>query len=304
MLSAGPTPRTPLDRWSFSIEGLVREPISWTWDIVPGAPQPGVDGRHQLRDEVDQARHALARRQRRYAVRARRPRSQPPPSRSRGPMAGTRRTCRSRTSSTARRSLPSSTTADPSRPSMAVRLASSCPAGTSGRAPNGCAACASSRNRRARILGVARLPQSRRPVARRALQRRLGTFDDGRPDLLATRDRDRDPRRDAHGPLVLAPRALLERTSSGPARGPAADRRGRLQRRAELLDRVRAGARRRGRDHGRAHRRRRGLAVPPRRRGRRRPGRAARSDRRLLRLGGRRWADRCSWSPAARASCR
>jgi DMSO/TMAO reductase YedYZ molybdopterin-dependent catalytic subunit len=32
VLSAGPTPRTPLDRWSFSIEGLVREPVSWTWD--------------------------------------------------------------------------------------------------------------------------------------------------------------------------------------------------------------------------------------------------------------------------------
>ena len=32
VLSAGPTPRTPLDRWSFSIDGLVREPVSWTWD--------------------------------------------------------------------------------------------------------------------------------------------------------------------------------------------------------------------------------------------------------------------------------
>ena len=31
VLSAGPTPRTPLDRWSFSIQGLVREPITWTW---------------------------------------------------------------------------------------------------------------------------------------------------------------------------------------------------------------------------------------------------------------------------------
>src|SRR5215210_7970778 len=31
VLSAGPTPRTPLDRWSFRIEGLVREPIEWSW---------------------------------------------------------------------------------------------------------------------------------------------------------------------------------------------------------------------------------------------------------------------------------
>ena len=31
VLSAGPTPRTPLDRWSFTIEGLVRQPVRWTW---------------------------------------------------------------------------------------------------------------------------------------------------------------------------------------------------------------------------------------------------------------------------------
>ena len=78
---------------------------------------------------------------------------------------------------------------------------------------------------RARVLGVARLPQPRRPVARRTLQRRLGTPDHGRPDLLAARDRDRDPRRDADGPLVHARPARLDRASSGPARRPAADRR-------------------------------------------------------------------------------
>src|SRR5947209_2943381 len=31
VLSAGPTPHTPLDRWSFSITGEVDEPISWSW---------------------------------------------------------------------------------------------------------------------------------------------------------------------------------------------------------------------------------------------------------------------------------
>ena len=31
VLSAGSTPRTPLDRWSSPLEGLVREPVSWTW---------------------------------------------------------------------------------------------------------------------------------------------------------------------------------------------------------------------------------------------------------------------------------
>ena len=38
VLSAGPTPRTPLDRWSFSIEGLVREPVRWTWDAFLALP--------------------------------------------------------------------------------------------------------------------------------------------------------------------------------------------------------------------------------------------------------------------------
>ena len=38
VLSAGPTPRTPLDRWSFSIEGLVSEPVSWTWDAFIALP--------------------------------------------------------------------------------------------------------------------------------------------------------------------------------------------------------------------------------------------------------------------------
>jgi DMSO/TMAO reductase YedYZ molybdopterin-dependent catalytic subunit len=32
VLSAGPTPHYPIDRWSFTIEGLVREPVTWTWD--------------------------------------------------------------------------------------------------------------------------------------------------------------------------------------------------------------------------------------------------------------------------------
>ena len=31
VLSAGPTPHTPLDRWSFRIDGLVKSPVSWSW---------------------------------------------------------------------------------------------------------------------------------------------------------------------------------------------------------------------------------------------------------------------------------
>src|SRR5438105_7975499 len=32
VLSAGPTPHTPLDQWSFNIDGLVKSPVSWSWD--------------------------------------------------------------------------------------------------------------------------------------------------------------------------------------------------------------------------------------------------------------------------------
>jgi DMSO/TMAO reductase YedYZ molybdopterin-dependent catalytic subunit len=31
VLSAGPTPHTPLDEWTFSIEGLVQVPVQWSW---------------------------------------------------------------------------------------------------------------------------------------------------------------------------------------------------------------------------------------------------------------------------------
>ena len=32
VLSAGPTPRIPLDQWQFSIEGLVENPTEWSWE--------------------------------------------------------------------------------------------------------------------------------------------------------------------------------------------------------------------------------------------------------------------------------
>ena len=32
VLSAGPTPRTRLDQWTLTIEGLAREPVRWTWE--------------------------------------------------------------------------------------------------------------------------------------------------------------------------------------------------------------------------------------------------------------------------------
>jgi len=41
VLSAGPTPHTPLDQWTFSIEGGA-EPISWTWEEFQALPSEEV----------------------------------------------------------------------------------------------------------------------------------------------------------------------------------------------------------------------------------------------------------------------
>jgi DMSO/TMAO reductase YedYZ molybdopterin-dependent catalytic subunit len=45
VLSAGPTPRTPLDEWSFTISGSVDEPVSWPWEEFLALPSetPTVD---------------------------------------------------------------------------------------------------------------------------------------------------------------------------------------------------------------------------------------------------------------------
>src|SRR5918993_6132140 len=42
VLSAGPTPRTPLDRWTFSIGGAVHRPLSWTWEEFRALPREPV----------------------------------------------------------------------------------------------------------------------------------------------------------------------------------------------------------------------------------------------------------------------
>jgi DMSO/TMAO reductase YedYZ molybdopterin-dependent catalytic subunit len=38
VLSAGPTPRTPLDQWTFTLGGAVDEPVSWSWDELRALP--------------------------------------------------------------------------------------------------------------------------------------------------------------------------------------------------------------------------------------------------------------------------
>ena len=42
VLSAGPTPRTPLEEWDFSIVGEVDEPKRWTWEEFRQLPSEEV----------------------------------------------------------------------------------------------------------------------------------------------------------------------------------------------------------------------------------------------------------------------
>ena len=42
VLSAGPTPHTPLEEWSFTIRGAVDEPRSWSWDELRSLPSETV----------------------------------------------------------------------------------------------------------------------------------------------------------------------------------------------------------------------------------------------------------------------
>jgi DMSO/TMAO reductase YedYZ molybdopterin-dependent catalytic subunit len=42
VLSAGPTPQTPLEQWSFSIYGEIVEDVKWTWDEFQKMPRETV----------------------------------------------------------------------------------------------------------------------------------------------------------------------------------------------------------------------------------------------------------------------
>jgi DMSO/TMAO reductase YedYZ molybdopterin-dependent catalytic subunit len=42
VLSAGPTPDTPLEEWTFTIDGKVNEPVSWTWEAFLALPSETV----------------------------------------------------------------------------------------------------------------------------------------------------------------------------------------------------------------------------------------------------------------------
>jgi DMSO/TMAO reductase YedYZ molybdopterin-dependent catalytic subunit len=42
VLSAGPTPHTPVEEWTFTVRGAVDEPRSWTWEELRSLPSENV----------------------------------------------------------------------------------------------------------------------------------------------------------------------------------------------------------------------------------------------------------------------
>ena len=42
VLSAGPTPHTPLDQWTFTLDGMIDEPLRWTWEELRALPAESV----------------------------------------------------------------------------------------------------------------------------------------------------------------------------------------------------------------------------------------------------------------------
>jgi DMSO/TMAO reductase YedYZ molybdopterin-dependent catalytic subunit len=42
VLSAGPTPQIPIDRWTFTIRGAVEQPRSWTWKELMALPKASI----------------------------------------------------------------------------------------------------------------------------------------------------------------------------------------------------------------------------------------------------------------------
>ena len=94
-ISAGPTPKVRLDAWTFTIEGLVRPTVRWTWDEFHCSSRTRHCPRYPLRDQVGTTRYTLERRQPRHTsgqADSTAGRSSSPPTR----MAATRPTCRSK----------------------------------------------------------------------------------------------------------------------------------------------------------------------------------------------------------------
>src|SRR5438132_2519353 len=271
VLSAGPTPHTALELWDFSIVGELDEPRGWSWEEFRALPS----------EEITRDIHCVTKWSKLDTV-------------WQGVsvdtlLAGIETSAEyvtqysdggyttnlpSRTSPAARRGSSSPTEVNRSRPSTVAPRACSSRTSTSGRAPSGYAASGSSRPTS---------PASGRQTATTTTETH-GRNSATRATDLAARRTGRGRRRDAGRQDARLRRPRLARPPGRPARRCSVDRGGRLSGGAKLLDRL--GARQHPR---RAHdpetRGRRGLPLPDRRTPPGRQDRAARPDRRLLRLG-------------------
>ena len=124
--------------WTFTVEGLVEQPTTWTWDEIHALPPSTLRGRHPLRHDVVEARHDVRRRLGRHAARRGRPAARRPPTCSRSRHTGyttnlpaRRRHRRQGVGRVGRRRR------SRSPPSTAARPGCSCRTSTSGRAPSG-----------------------------------------------------------------------------------------------------------------------------------------------------------------------
>src|SRR2546422_7636360 len=44
VLTAEATPRVDVSSWTFTVDGLVQRPVSWTWDEIHALPESTFDG--------------------------------------------------------------------------------------------------------------------------------------------------------------------------------------------------------------------------------------------------------------------
>ena len=203
VLSAGPTPHTPLDQWDFTIVGEVDEPRRWTWEEFRALPSEEVTvDIHCVTkwSKLDTVWEGVSRR---HA--ARRHRDVGRVRRRSSPTVATRPTSRSRTSPAARRGSRSATAVSRWSPSTAARRECSCPTSTSGRARSGCGGCGSWRPTS---------PASGRPTATTTTEIHGRSSGTGATDL-AGRGRRRRCRGDA-----VASRRSASMSPAGPGIAP------------------------------------------------------------------------------------
>src|SRR4051795_9657000 len=285
VLSAGPTPHTPLDQWSFTINGSADDAVSWPWEEFIALPRETVtadihcvtkwskldttwtgvsvdtllegvdtdagyvtawcDGGYTTNLPLEDLTGGRAGIAYEYGGEPLEP--QHGGASGSGPAAGG--------------GFPRSGGGSRSSLSTAARRGCWSRTCTSGRARSGSAAssCATTTNRasgRPTATTTTAIPGKSSAIG--------GTDRDAGPDRMATRRRQRRDRRDAPREDAGARRARLARTRGRPARRRPSHRRGRLPGTALVLDRLGAGGHD-ARADGRTTRGRRGLAVSDRR---------------------------------------